>query len=296
MMARWRWLLFLFFNMFFSFLCAHEEFFLKRKKIYPLTNEPIDVIIVCHPKDLRTLDLSIEGIANHIENRRRIIVVSAQKLTENAEWFDESLYPFSKKDVAMEIFRGDHAVAHQYISRSDSRIGWIYQQLLKLYAPFVIPDISSNMLVVDADTIFLRDINFFDKYGRSLYNPGIDRHKPYFKHAERLLPGFTRVFPRYSGISHHMLFQRPVLEDLFNMIRSVHNTDPWRALCRCIDLKEVMDAGISEYEIYFNFAFARTKQVRLRFLKWKEMIFNREQIYEREQEGYHYVSCHNYLG
>ena len=54
----------------------------------------IDVVIPAHKKDLATLEYAIDGIRKNIADVRRIIVVSKEKYTDKAEWFDEALYPF----------------------------------------------------------------------------------------------------------------------------------------------------------------------------------------------------------
>ncbi len=109
------------------------------KKIeYHLTNDWIDVVIVSHPKDKETLDLCIDGIRQNCGSIRRVIVVSSEPLTDNAEWFNEADYPFSKEEVGLKIGRGEQIIARTFFGRNRS-LGWYYQQLLKLYAPFVIP-------------------------------------------------------------------------------------------------------------------------------------------------------------
>lgn len=270
---------------------AEEQNPLLSKTYYSLPYEPIDVVIPCADKDIEVLELCIEGIKKNGKNVRRVIVVSPRRLTERAEWFDEKNYPFTKLDLATEIF-GDRQKAEAFISEF-SRIGWIYQQFLKLYAPFVIPNISSNVLVLDADTIFLNPVEFLGPFGEGLYNPGAEYAPPYFEHAQKLLPGFRRVYPEHSGISHHMLFQRNVMGDLFSFIEAYHKIEPWKALCRCIDLAHVAYSSLSEYEIYFNFVFMRSDQMRIRPLKWANIQRLRHLPYYRRM-GYHYVSCHAY--
>ncbi len=260
-----------------------------------LPADPIDVVFICHPKDSRTLDLAINGARLNVENIRRVIVVSATRLTNNAEWFDEAAFPFNKASVSLEIFNGNKTLANNYLMVKDTRIGWIYQQFLKLYAPFVIPGISSNVLTIDADTIFLNSVSFIDEAGKALFNPGKEFVPCYFAHAARLLPGFKKLYAAYSGISHHMLFQRAILEDLFSMIQSVHKTEPWRAFCRCIDLNEIFGSAFSEYEIYFNFVFARTEQVKIRLLRWNNIKFDQKKIDYHAKNGFDYVSCHTYI-
>jgi len=259
--------------------------------VHGLTGQ-IDVVIACHEKDARTLELAIDGIKKHGKNVARIIVVSAKKITDNAEWIDEGIYPFTKNDVALNLFHHNQEDANAYMSDPDNRIGWMYQQLLKLYAPLVIPDISPNVLVLDADTIFLRDVTFIDDQGYALFNTSIEKYQePYFEHMGRLLPGLKNIRKQYPAICHHMLFQRHIIVDLFHEISAQHNIEPWQALLRCIDRKELF-AGISEYEIYFNFVFSRDYKVKMRPLRYIDMAFNKQNVMKCQQHGYEYVSCH----
>lgn len=260
---------------------------------YVFSEEPIDVVIPAIDKDLKTLNFCIEGIKTYCANVRRIIVVSAKRLTDQAEWFDEKNYPFSKKDIAIHLLKGDVIGVKRYLYNSHSRLGWYYQQLLKFYAPFVIPEISKNVLVLDADTIFLKDVEFMNESFAGLYNPAREYHIPYFEHAARLLPGLKRVNIESSGIAHHMLFQKCVLDDFFHLVEGIHQMPLWQAFCNCVAPNELFGSGAAEYEIYFNFVFARTKQVEERVLKWAN-IKRLNTIPFYQSHGYHYVSCHSW--
>jgi len=266
------------------------------KVLYPLTNDPIDVVMTCHEKDLKTVDLSIEGIKKCGKNIRRVIVVSEKKLTENAEWFDESKFPFSKYDIALAIYNDNEKKAYNYSKLP--RCGWISKQLMNFYAAFVIPGISPNILILDSDTIFLNDVEFIDAHGFTLFNVSNQYHEAYFEHAKKLISGenqIKKVYPEYSGITHHMLFQKPILEDLFKLISETHKMEPWKAICKCIKNDPIPGSPMAETEIYFNFALARTNQVKIRRLKWQDLKFNLHAIFQRQKDGYHYVSCHHYL-
>lgn len=254
----------------------------------------IDVVILATKKDIATLNLCIAGIKENGRKIRRVIVVSDEKFTDKAEWFDEKMYPFSKFEVAYYLNGQDESSASQYMSKANSRVGWYYQQLLKLYAPFVIPGISSDVLILDSDTIFFRPVEFINKQGKALYNPGSENWPPYFIHANKLLPGLKKLYPEYSGISHHMLFQLPVLEDLFNQVEMLHQVDFWKAFCLCIDPQQLNDAGASEYEIYFNFVFAQSRQVSIRKLKWKNSG-HLQSIPRHKKAGFDYVTYHSYM-
>jgi hypothetical protein len=260
-------------------------------KSYNLRRDPIDVVIPCHEKDLTTLNLVIDGIRKNGKNIRNIIVISAKKLTDNAQWFDENRFPFSKADISKIVFNDDKS------DKAYKRIGWIYQQLLKLYSLFVIPNISTNALMLDADTIFFNPVEFMDQYGNPLFNVSPAYHPSYFSHAFKLISPFpiTRIHPWHSGITNHMLFQLDIMKDLFDSIYATHKIEPWKAILQCID-KPVDESCLSEYEIYFNFVFSRTNQAKIRLLKWDdEAVFGKESLDYYKNKGYHYVTFHDWM-
>lgn len=260
------------------------------KVIYNLTNDPIDVVIPSVPKDLETLNLCIDGIRRYGKNVRRIIVVSPDKYTDKAEWLSEHSFPFTKLDLAIEIFKGDVELAKRELARPGNRISWALQQLLKLCSSFMIPDISPNVLVLDSDTIFLNPVEFMNERNGAMFNPGTENHTVYFEHAARLIPGFYKIYPEHSGICHWILIQRPILEDLFRTVEETHGVPFWKAYCRCIDYFKHPSFS-ADYEVYFNYALSRTKQVSLQFLKWTNLSYVGN-FHHFKSQNYHYVSCH----
>lgn len=260
--------------------------------------EPIDVVIPATKKDIPSLNACIDGIRANCKQIRRIIVISPERYTYKADWYDERDYPFSKFDIALYLNQGDAKKAKEYAHESHSRVGWYYQQLLKLYAPFVIPGISSNVLILDADTIFLRSVQFIDNEGMALYNTGTEYHEAYFEHFKKVLPDYEKVFLEHSGISHHMLFQRHILEEMFQVVEGIHNNSFWKVFCSKVDPQYIRAAGASEYEIYFNFAFTHSDKVKIRQLKWKNAPaineVGKKGLNNYYWKGYDYVSCHKY--
>lgn len=278
-----------------SLLCV--PFLLFGEKVtYPLRKEPIDVVIPCAKKDRKIVEFCIEGIKTYVDNVGRIIVVSEEPFTPLAEWVSETAYPFSKWTLALALFKEDPLAAQDFINSPKTKISWIYQQLLKLYAPLVIPGISSNVLLVDADVIFLNPITFMTEKAEPLFAGTINYHEPYFAHMARLLPGLQRADEKYTGVVHHMLFQRPILEDLFAQIEKVHGEEPWKAIAHCVDTQEVYGACCSDYEIYFNFALLRTDQAHVRPFRWEDSYDpTPERLREFKREGNIFVAFHHYL-
>jgi hypothetical protein len=252
---------------------------------------PIDVIIPCHSKDYATLELCIKGIKDNCIDAGRIFVVSDKQITDSALWISEDDYPFSYSDVYTIL----QSLTTQFTLGAQKRVGWYYQQLLKFYAPFVIPDLSEDYLIVDADTVFLKPTKFINSKGYALYNTSGECHMPYFEHAKKFVPGFQKIFPEYSGVCHHMLLQKNVIFDLFNEIESFHNMPFWKAFYSLVDKKDLDGgAGASEYEIYFNFIFSQDYKVKIRKLKWTN-ISNINMLNHYRSLNYNYVSCHAHL-
>lgn len=261
-------------------------------KKFDLPKRPIDVVICCHEKDKKVLLLCIKGVKDFVENVRRIIVISEKPFTNEAEWFDESLFPFSKKSIGKEFSLIDPSFSTH--TKKVNRCGWYFKQLMNFYSAFIVPNISTNILILDADTIFLKPVAFVDDKERMLHAPGTENYSAYFEHMNKLLPGLKRVVPKYSGISHHMLFQVPILKDLFKLVENHHKTEFWKAYCKCVDPKEIALSGSADYEIYFNFVLMRTKQIKIRPLKWKN-ISKISLLDDYKKGNYDFVSWHSYI-
>ena len=269
------------------------------KTTYTFSKDPIDVVIPCHKKDARSIESAVRGVKKNVQGVRRVIVVSSEQLTSEAEWIDEKIFPFTKENLAQEIFGSSQEAARQ-VTKESSRMGWIYQQFLKLYAPLCIPDISKNVLIVDADVVFLKPITFVQEDGAGLYAVGSEFNIPYFDHASRILLNLKRIDEELSGVVHHMLFQQEVLLDLFSLIEKQHGTAPWKAIARMIPLDNKNDmafSAMSEYEIYFNFAFARTDQVKIRKCNWANTVVTEAEPLEAyRKKGFDYVAIHVWEG
>jgi hypothetical protein len=262
-------------------------------KTYDLhPEEPIDVVIPCAQKDLFTLKAVVMGIRAYGVGVRRIIILSSAPLGADAEWFDEALFPFDKYSIALEILK-NRSKALRFVKEPKSRVGWIYQQLLKLYAHIVIPGISSNVLILDADTLFLNQTRFMDDLGAVLLNVGSEYHPPYFAHMSKLLPYLKRVHPGYSGVTHHMLFQKSIIEDFMAQIEQFHGCPTWKAICKMIDHRELRGSSFSEYEMYFNFCLLNTDQWKIRALNWRNVtsLVDMEKLRHKEIS---YISCHDW--
>lgn len=250
----------------------------------------IDVVIPTHEKDLPILEHCISSVKKKLANVGRVIVISKQRYSENAEWFDEALFPFSL------------ASTRDYVG---SACGWHFQQLLKFYAPFVIPNISENVLILDSDTVFFRRIKLIDDQGRAFLNIRKDtlacRHdfdQRVNEHAKKVLPSLDcqNLAPELrdvSGINHIMIFNREILRDLFAKVEAHHNNGKKFYEIFLKFSQELHSA--SEYQIYFLFALLHHPQkVRVKKFAYKNSSDANINKY-RFRFKYYYCSFHHYL-
>jgi len=234
-----------------------------------------DIVIPVGPNDNNILKDQIEYTKKNIVGYRKIYIISYDKSinVDECTIISEDIFPFSLKTVAQ--FHG-----------KTSRNGWYLQQLLKLYAGTIIPDILDKYLVIDADTFFLNPTTFIedDKY---LYNYGDENHPPYFQHMKKLDERFSKQLSDKSGICHHMMFETKYLKELFDIIEKKHNDTFYNVFLKNIPINH--ETGASEYEIYFNYIILNHKEnIKIRQLNWantKHLVLN---------NNYDYVSIHHY--
>lgn len=199
-------------------------------------------------------DIEVQQVCtrNNVLDIRNHHIVTKQKITGS---FSEDAFPFSFETLRPK-FKDDH------------RVGWYLQQLIKLYAWKVIPNLSDPYIVIDADTYFLKPTSF--THGKALcFTKATEYHAPYFEHMQRLLPGLQRV-QNCSGVAHHMPMSHVILADLFERVEAYHDMPFWKAFLSCLDPKHMEGSGASEYEIVFNFTqLYHPDKFELRELDWR---------------------------
>ena len=201
----------------------------------------IDVVIPAHKKDIDTLELCIEGVCKNIENLNRIIVVSNNKLTDKAEWYDEKKFSFSFNEV-------DDTLGN--IRKTGWNAKWYYQQLLKLTAHESINDLLDDYLIVDSDTIFLTKKKFIDD-GKICFDVTYTDDTAYYKCMSNLIDDLYKQ-SEYSAVVHNMLFSRSYLEELKSKIVTKFNMPFWMSVVKACGGSEGA-CRLSEYELYFHY-------------------------------------------
>ena len=223
------------------------------------TENPIqfDAVVPYHDKDALILPYCLEGLRKNTRGLRKIYIVSKEEPedVEDFTWIPESSFPFSFKDIA------------KFIHSTNNRHGWYYQQLLKFYAFKVIPDLLPNFLVPDSDVVFLRPIEFF-KGDKILFDYGGMYVPEYFVHMRKLLPKDFENTSKEAGTTDCMMYTKTVLQDLFERVEKAHECPMWEALLKCVEPERYNKSGMSEQEIYFQFALQQYSDVyELRLLE-----------------------------
>ena len=242
-------------------------------------NDIFDIVIPVGPNDASVIHKQIKYTKKNIIGYRNIYLICYDDTIriDGCITINENIFPFSLETVSN---------IHGKLSRN----GWYLQQLLKIYALLVIPDILDRCLVIDSDTFFLKPTTFINTNNECLYNYGTEYHLAYFDHMSKLDAGLIKVDENKSGICHHMMFEKVYINEIITKIEETHNNDKFYN----IFLKLVTDvrySGASEYEIYFNYMLKNHgNKIKIRELTWT----NSKDIHELNSP-YDYISCHWYM-
>lgn len=243
-------------------------------------------IVVCYgPYDKNKIHKMIEYTKKNVIGFRNIYIVSHDPLLsiEDCVTIDENMFGFNADIV-------------KYLG-CNRRNGWYLQQLIKLYASFKIDELSEDYLVIDTDTFFLRPTKFFDENGIPFYNIGTEYWYPYFQHMKKMHIGLKRYDERLSGITHHMVFQKKKLRELFDMVERMHPGKVfYQVFLESVNPSFILTSGASEYEIYFNYlCHFSDKDFKIRHLKWSNSKLELLEQYSDKDSDIDYMSCHHYL-
>lgn len=240
-----------------------------------------DIVIPLGPNDTHLIQTQLCFTKKNIIDYHHIyIITSFTNLlidNENVTIINENIFPFHLHDI--EIIHG-----------KSHRNGWYLQQLIKLYAPFVIKNMLSTYLVIDADTFFLKPTSFIEN-GKYLYNVGTEYHLPYFEHMKTLDDCFTRS-SNDSGICHHMLFDKNIIQEIFHLVEEKYNKPFWFIFLKNVNHPHILGSGASEYELYFHYIHKyHTDKIHIRRLSW----INTNSFEPHSDNIHDYISYHWYI-
>ena len=202
-----------------------------------ISNNMFDILILVGPEDEEIAKKQIEFTKKNVIGYRKIFLICYDPTItlDGCITINENIFPFTIDTIAE---------FHGKLKRN----GWYLQQLLKLYAGIVIPNILDRYLVIDCDTFFIKPTSFIEN-NKCLYNYNNLYWDPYFIHMEKLV-NFKNL-TTMSGISHHMMFETKYVKELIEMVESKHGDLFYNVFLKLVT--EINGSGASEYEIYFNY-------------------------------------------
>jgi len=217
----------------------------------------IDIVIPYTPKDDYTLQSCINSLTK-LKECGNVYIISKEDPNIQTEieynWIDEAIFPFTKQSIVK--------INNKIL---EDRSGWYLQQLLKLFC-YTQTQISDTFLVLDSDVIFLKEISFIE-YGKLAYNYSHEYTPDYFSCMGRLNYFFEKSVSK-SGICHHMIFEKKILEEIFDLIK-IDGEKVYETIIKAVDNGF---SGFSEYELYFHYIFKRyPKEYTIRNLRYEDV-------------------------
>ena len=244
-----------------------------------------DIVIPLGPHDTNQINRQLEYTKKNVIGYRNIYIIPYDPTIQfdGCITIPESLFPFNIWSV------------YNFHGKTE-RGGWYLQQLLKLYAGFVIPDILERYLVIDSDTIFLKPTKFIQDNGVPLLNYSDEFWGEYFLFMERLHPSFRKMHEK-SGICHHMMFETKYVKEIIEMVEKqnedLHFPGFYDIFLHKVDRNYIRLSGASEYELYFNYMLNyHSDKIVLRRLKF--INTNHFDFEQGNPEDLDYVSIHWY--
>jgi hypothetical protein len=205
-----------------------------------------DVLIPYHEKDASILPYCIASVKQNAIGSQIIYVVSESNPdVEGITWIPEANLPFTKNDVATYI-------------KHPPRVGWYFQQLIKLYAYEYLPSSAQNILILDSDVIIKKPVTFFTDDGKICFGTSGEHTEPYFVHMGKIIPGLKKMRAE-SGICHHIMTRRDHLRKILSDIEIAHAhahthiRPAWAIMLEFVLPEDYHRSGMADYEIYFNY-------------------------------------------
>ena len=204
-----------------------------------------DVITILHEKDLPIYQKHVSFNKKFLEKSSDFYYVAKKEYDIESNFINEDIFPFSNKNVK------------NYLKGviPSNRCGWYFQQLLKLYIFRTSCKLKPYILILDADIIFIEFISLFDPQPKIHF---IDKkiHEPYVSTINYLFP-MLPIKKKMSGVCHHMVFKKDIVEEILRNIEKRFKKPAWKAILDSVK-HYVTHNGynisiLSEYEIYFHF-------------------------------------------
>jgi hypothetical protein len=178
----------------------------------------IELLSVVAGKDIEMLLDCIEmAVLNSKNPVSRINVVTPEKDMKNCEG---TLKKLSEK-YSIQIINEDSLISettrNSLLNKFKDRYGWVLQQLLADHV--ILNSKSKGVLLINSDTVILNPVQWLCNSGNQILMISTSNHRPYYEMLNKLIG--TRIRPKTTHVTHHMLFQPELFREIFEKYRII---------------------------------------------------------------------------
>lgn len=210
----------------------------------------IDLIFVVTRKDFSVLKYSlpnaIDAIAPEFRGQVRLIVPT------HDVYECETL--FANHHGNIEVSDEENLITEFDRNKLKVKFGkrytWVLQQILKVAA--VLESNSRATLIVDADTILLRERNWINDSDQQILMPTEEFNYEYYSFLSKF--GLCKNPPKYTFVSHHMVIQKSIMIEALEAIGVTSIHELVALLSNHVDIISQSPVCI-DYELYAQFMY-----------------------------------------
>jgi hypothetical protein len=249
-----------------------------------MQNKPYDLVLVAHEKDFNNIAIIIKyACLNLFFDNIHLILSERQKykdLNKLKQITNKNIYIHIETDI-LKIDK----------TRIKYRPNWMYQMLLKFFNNVTS---HNNYLVIEADSVIIKPLEFFENDKAILYLGRDQNHKPYYDFNKRIL-NIGREY-NHSFIAEFIMYDRIILHDLLFKTNCRDVKDFLELIYQHVDINCYM----ADYELYGNFIYTYhndkfvTKKLNSYFsgreiMQWTTKDFEDAIVNNQDKDV---ISCH----
>ena len=263
------------------------------------TFPPIELLIVVAGKDMEMLPIVISSALRFSMNPIHKISIICPRLEVRACKLLLSKMSYSGKcDILSEDKVIDSNRRDLIAQKFPDRYGWVLQQFLAL--EFIFNSKEDGILLLNSDTILLRNVHWLDAGRNQILMSGTDFHKPYYELLGKIF-GVSKK-PVFTFVTHHMLFQPEFLREIFEnrgykLLSSfledvVFNADPFQNSPLCVEFEHYAQGIRIDFPHHVSIRkFGNISKSRTQ----ENMDYVVRALEGKQELNYNSVSLHDYL-
>ncbi|MCR4739721.1 MAG: hypothetical protein K5886_05600 [Lachnospiraceae bacterium] len=221
-----------------------------------MENKKVKLVIVTKDSDYSNITQDYNKFFEYLPVKEIIMVGSKhlselmEKDRENGILPDKVTFMYEEELVSSEKMMAavkDHLTAGGYDIADNSRLGWYYQQFLKMQFSRICDD--EYYMAWDIDTVPLRKTGMFTDDGHPIFDLKTEYQPGYFKTIKKLF-GFDKIIKK-SFIAEHMLFNVGYMKEMLDEIEAlpIKGEAFYEKIMYSLDYDN-MKLGFSEFETF----------------------------------------------